>query len=185
MPTIFSHIAVPLALGLAVGAPTVSKRLLLAGMAASILPDLDVLAFRLGIAYSHEFGHRGFSHALAFALLVGFLAAGMAQWLQTTRKVAFAFIFVAAASHGLLDMLTNGGLGVALLWPFTEQRYFFPWRGIDVSPLGMHFFGPRAWAVLQSELLWVWLPSLGAGLALYVVRLKIRATYQRGQPERP
>jgi inner membrane protein len=83
MSTIFSHRAVPLALGLAIGAPTVSKRLLLADMVASILPDLNVPTFRLGIAYSHELGHRGFSHALAFSLLVGVLASGMAQWLQT------------------------------------------------------------------------------------------------------
>ncbi len=38
----------------------ISPRLLIAGMVASIAPDLDVAAFRFGIAYSHEFGHRGF-----------------------------------------------------------------------------------------------------------------------------
>jgi len=30
--------------------------------------------------------------------------------------------------HGLLDMITNGGKGVAFLWPFTSERFFFPAR---------------------------------------------------------
>jgi hypothetical protein len=41
MPTIFSHPAVPLALGFGLGKEIVSGRLVVAGVAASILPDLD------------------------------------------------------------------------------------------------------------------------------------------------
>jgi membrane-bound metal-dependent hydrolase YbcI (DUF457 family) len=43
MPTIISHTAIPLAIGLGLGRKAISSRLLLAGMAASILPDLDML----------------------------------------------------------------------------------------------------------------------------------------------
>ena len=173
MPTVISHVAVPLALGLAVGAPAVSGRLLLAGVIASVLPDLDVVAFRLGIGYSHEFGHRGVSHSLAFAVFLAIAAAGAAKYLRVTRKAAFFFVLASAASHGLLDMLTNGGLGVALAWPFSEQRYFFPWHVIEASPLSLRrAFGAAGLAVFKTELLWVWLPSLLAGLALYAARRK-------------
>jgi inner membrane protein len=51
-------------------------------------------------------------------------------------------------------------LGVAWLWPFENGRYFFPWRPIAVPPIGIRaFFSPWGWAVLKSELLWIWMPS--------------------------
>ena len=43
------------------------------------------------------------------------------------------------ASHALLDTLTDGGLGAALLWPFNFTRYFAPWRPIPVAPIGLDF----------------------------------------------
>ncbi|UUZ48168.1 metal-dependent hydrolase [Massilia sp. B-10] len=85
MPTILTHPAVPLMLGLALGPALVPRRLLLAGVAASILPDLDVIGFRLGISYGQELGHRGVSHALVFALLLGLIALAMAPWLRARR----------------------------------------------------------------------------------------------------
>ena len=171
MPTIFSHIAVPLALRLGFGKQIVSNRLMVAGLGASILPDADVLAFRLGIAYADSFGHRGVSHSLAFAIVVGLVAVMFANHLRTTRRIAFTYVALATVSHGLLDMLTNGGLGVALLWPASLERYFFPWHGIEVSPLSLRrVFGPRGLEVFQSELVWVWLPCLMVGLSLLAAR---------------
>lgn len=174
MPTILSHPAVPLAVGLALGRGWISRRLLVAGMLASIVPDLDVVAFRLGVDYAHQFGHRGASHSLLFALALGALAALAAPWLGARRWVAMAFVSFACASHPLLDMLTSGGLGAALWWPFSEQRLFFPVRPIRVSPLSLEtFFGPRGFAVLRSELLWVWLPCLSALWAAYGLRTRL------------
>ena len=171
MPTIISHAAVPLAIGLGLGRTVVSPRLLLAGLAASILPDLDVLAFRMGIAYSDQLGHRGFSHSLLLAVALGLVASLFASRLKARRLVAFAFIFSAAASHGLLDMLTNGGLGIAYLWPVSDRRFFFPVQVIQVSPLSLHrLMGPAGLAVLKSELLWVWLPASIIMFALHLSR---------------
>ncbi|WP_374581151.1 metal-dependent hydrolase [Pseudoduganella sp.] len=173
MPTILSHPAVPLALGLALGRGRISRRLLAVGMLASIVPDLDVVAFRLGIDYAHQFGHRGASHSLAFALALGALAALAAPWLRAKRWVAMAFVALACVSHPLLDMLTTGGLGAALWWPLSEQRLFFPLQVIRVSPLTLEtFFGPRGLVVLRSELLWVWLPCLATMLAAYALRTR-------------
>lgn len=161
MPSILSHPAVPVALGLALGRNYISPRLLGVGIFCSILPDLDVIAFRLDIAYTHELGHRGASHSLSFAFLLGMLALFSAQRLQSSRTSAFMFVTISSASHGLLDMLTNGGKGVALFWPFSSERWFFSWQPIQVSPLSLNrFFSEAGIAVLYSEILWIWLPAV-------------------------
>jgi inner membrane protein len=49
--------------------------------------------------------------------------------------------------------MTDGGLGVALLWPFTMRRYFLPWRPIPVAPIGMAFFSVPGLRVAAVELL--------------------------------
>ena len=168
MPTIFSHAAVPLAIGLGLGARAIPPRLLLAGVIACILPDADVLAFKLGIPYEHAFGHRGFSHALLTAVLTGALAALAAPWFGAARWKVLLFVAACMASHGLLDMLTDGGLGVALLWPASERRFFFPWHGIEVSPLRLErILSGRGLEVALSELRWIWLPATATCLALH------------------
>jgi inner membrane protein len=158
MPTIFTHAVVPLALGLALGRKTISPRLIAAGMFVAMAPDFDTVAFKLGIAYADQFGHRGASHSFALALAIGLLGAAFAPWLRTTRWRALLWLTFCTASHPLLDALTNGGLGVALLWPWSHDRFFAPWRPIAVSPIGAGFFSMRGLTVLWSELVWVWLP---------------------------
>jgi inner membrane protein len=49
-------------------------------------------------------------------------------------------------------MLTDGGAGVMLFFPFSESRLFFPWRPILVSPLNISQFFAVAGHVLRSEL---------------------------------
>jgi inner membrane protein len=176
MPTIFSHAAVPLALGLGLGAQRIPTRLLVAGVVASILPDLDVLAFRFHIAYADALGHRGASHSLVFALCLALVVAAVAKHVNASRATAFWFVAVCTASHGVLDMFTNGGLGAALWWPFSEARVFAPWQVIEVSPLSLRrVFSARGWAVLQSELLWVWMPASAVCAGLWCVRRQMRS----------
>ena len=81
------------------------------------------------------------------------------------------FFFLLSASHGLLDAFTNGGLGIPLLFPLDQTRYFFPWRPIMVSPIGViPFFSKWGLAVIKSELGWVWLPSLLMVIASAMIR---------------
>ena len=156
MPTVLTHPAVPLAIGLGLGKDVVLAPLLITGMAVSVLPDLDVLTFRYGISYASDFGHRGFSHSLLFAAALALLGARAFRYFQTSFGRAFLFLFVAAASHGILDAFTNGGLGIAFLWPWSTQRYFAPVQVIQVAPIGIsRFFSPRGVSVLISEILWV------------------------------
>lgn len=171
MPTIISHAAVPLAIGLGLGVQAIGPRLLWTGVAASMLPDADVLGLRLGIAYGDSLGHRGATHSLAFATLLGLVAWACARPLATRRLTAFLFIAFSAASHGLLDMLTDGGSGVALWWPWSDERLFAPWRFIEASPLSLRrLLGGRGIEVLRSELIGVWMPAIVAGVTLWLTR---------------
>ena len=90
------------------------------------------------------------------------------------RKALAAYFFLVTASHGVLDALTNGGLGVAFFAPFSGARYFFPFRPVEVSPIGLSsFFSEWGLAVIESELLWVWLPaSLLVAFVLIFRRLR-------------
>jgi inner membrane protein len=161
MPTILSHPVPVLALGIALGSRRIPPRLLWAAAFCAILPDFDVIGFRLGVQYGDWLGHRGFSHSLVFALTCGLLGVLAAPFLRCRRLLAFGLLFGAVASHIALDAATNGGLGVAVLWPFSEGRYFFPWRPIQVSPFSPQaFLTSRGLAVLASELRWIWLPCL-------------------------
>jgi len=184
MPTIISHAAVPLALGLGLGSGMIPGRLLLAGVAAAMLPDLDVLAFKVGIAYADDMGHRGITHSLLFSMLLGLLACHFAPMLNSHRKKAAVFVFAAGISHGILDMFTNGGLGIAFFWPLSHERYFLPCRFIEVSPLTPDkVLSTRGLVVLYSELKWVWLPSISLGLVLAAVRLRGKGV--RAEANRP
>jgi inner membrane protein len=171
MPTLFSHPAMPLALRFGLGREAVSRELLVLGMAASALPDLDVVAFSFGIPYAAELGHRGFSHSPAFAALVALLGACAYRKLGCSFGKAFWFLFLATASHGVLDAFTTGGLGIALFWPFSGERYFAPFQVITVSPIGIsRFLTRRGVRVLVSELTWVWLPAVLLGIGLVAIR---------------
>lgn len=175
MPTVISHALVPIALGVGLGRGVVPLRLVAAGALAAMLPDADVVAFRLGIPYTDAFGHRGASHALLTATLAGLVGAFAARWFGTRPSVVFLFLLAAMASHGLLDTLTDGGLGVALFWPWSDARIFAPFRPIEVSPIGLsRFLSLRGLTVIGSEMLWVWIPCLLAALGLR--RLRCSAT---------
>ena len=162
-----SHAAIPLAARFGLGKAVIPRRLLIAGIAGSMLPDIDVY-----LRHLFDFiDHRGPTHSLAFAFACAVLAAAFARVLQTRALTAFLFIFVSTASHGVLDAFTTGGGEIAFFWPFTDERYFMPVQMIEVSPIGItSFFGKRGLMVLASELVWVWSFAVLAGLMLYLIR---------------
>jgi inner membrane protein len=171
VPTVFSHAVFAAALYIPFR-HHVPRHFALAGAVAAVVPDLDVVAFRFGIPYAHPLGHRGFSHSLVFAAAVAAVTiVAFARSLSSGgRRATWLYVALAIASHGLFDAVTNGGLGVALLAPFTNERFFFPWQPIEVSPLGLsRIFSARGLEVLTSELLWVGVPALAVavfGLAI-------------------
>jgi inner membrane protein len=128
------------------------------GLAAvlPLIPDVDVFSMA---AYGSSLGHRGVSHSLVFAAVVG-LAAATATF-RTFRvpwwSLAVLF-FTIVASHGVLDALTRGGEGIPLFWPL-------PGRYGDYGPLPLSdiaFDLPNPWRsrAIRMEMLWVWLPTI-------------------------
>ena len=152
------HVAVGIAaarlFARAPGAPPFSARSAVAWSARSLLPDADVIAFGLGIPYGAPFGHRGASHSLVAALALALVTAALARRLRLPTVRSAAFVAVVVGSHGVLDAMTDGGKGIALLWPFTTERFFFPWRPIPVAPIGAGMLSARGLEVLMTELVY-------------------------------
>jgi inner membrane protein len=165
VPTIFTHPAVPL--GICPWFRKIPRSLVITAAIASAIPDIDVVSFRLGIPYESPLGHRGLTHSLAVAFLLALL---LALPYRPRFSRSFAYLFLAIASHGVLDGMTNGGKGVGYFIPFSTKRYFLAWRPIRVSPIGATHFGAHAGAVLRSELLWIWLPFAVVALAGVLLR---------------
>jgi len=120
--------------------------------ALSFLPDADVIGFGLGVRYEDPWGHRGATHSLMFALIVGVAAALVARLLRRPALRTGVMATLVVSSHALLDTLTDGGLGCALFWPFDLTRYFAPWRPLPVSPIGLGFLSPYGMYVAATEL---------------------------------
>ncbi|HTT32979.1 MAG TPA: metal-dependent hydrolase [Methylomirabilota bacterium] len=119
-------------------------------------------------------GHRGFTHSLPFAALL----AGVVS-IAFVRKGppglspvwTWSYLFLATASHGFLDAMTDGGLGIAFFSPFDNDRYFLPWRPIHVAPIGIsRFFTTRGLAVMRSEFLWIWVPAAALAISAWLLR---------------
>ena len=167
-----SHAVVGVALGHLTAFPRPRRAFWLVSALLPVLPDLDVLGRAAGIPFYSTWGHRGVSHSLAAAALIGVAAALLVYRRLGARPAPLAVYFaVVTASHGLLDALTTGGPGVAFFAPFDTTRYFFPWRPIPVSPLASHFFSEWGWRVFQAELAMIWLP---AGVLMLLTRLLAR-----------
>jgi inner membrane protein len=178
MPTVLSHAVVGLAI--AAGAPPSGPRIRLALAAAvcAVVPDLDVVTLWMGVRWGHVLGHRGISHSLPFAavlaaLVVALAFRGRARGRDYLRL--WAVLFVATASHGVLDAMTDGGPGIAFLAPWDRTRYFLPWRPIPVSPIGIaRFFGARGLDIMRAEVVLIWIPTAVLLLAVLAVRWRRR-----------
>lgn len=179
MASAFTHVFVAAALGKAVSSEKMPLRFWMLGLFCSVLPDLDVIAFRLGIPYRHMFGHRGFFHSLPFALIVSLLVVSLAfrKVPRFSGKwwVLAGYFFAVTASHGVLDAMTSGGYGIAFFAPFDSTRYFLPWRPLVVSPIGVYgFFSRWGFDVILSELIWIWMSALLLLIILTLFRRRLR-----------
>lgn len=158
MATIISHAMAAGAL-YKILSPLKERKTLRFCLVGAILPDADVLAFTFGIPYESMLGHRGFTHSILFALLYSLFC--LLFYRQSLNKLRyFLLFFLSIMSHGIFDMLTNGGHGVGLLIPFNSTRYFFPYTPIEVSPIGRYFFSYRGLEVLINEAFWIGIPCL-------------------------
>jgi inner membrane protein len=161
MCSIITHPVVPIAISAIFPRDSLTPTVVIAGALCSVIPDLDVIGFTFGVRYGEMLGHRGLTHSLLFAAVLGaILTFLLAERSVRSHLLVFIFLFLSTISHAILDAMTNGGLGVAFYAPFQNERYFFPWRPVQVSPIGVaQFFSEWGLRVVKSELLWIWLPS--------------------------
>ena len=164
MASPITHAVVALSLGAAWSRSRSDWKILAWGVVCAEIPDADVLGFWFGVPYGDLWGHRGITHSLLFA--AAFAAVLVPVTGKSVREPGlhirrWLYFFLATASHGLSDAVTNGGLGVALFAPFDNSRYFFPFRPVIVSPIGLReFFSPIGVRVVISEAIWIWIPCL-------------------------
>jgi inner membrane protein len=133
--------------------------------AAAVAPDLDTLAWVVRGDRGLSPSHRGVSHSLAVAVAAAAIVTILWHWrrpLQSPAR-AFSYFALAIASHGLLDSLSSYGSGIALLAPFSDQRFRTPWSLFDD---------------IVEELVCLWLP------AFVFIRLNIGG-FRKGQVALP
>ena len=158
MASIFGHGVVGFTITKLIGNKQ-TKWLLLAAIFSAILPDFDVITFKLGIAYQHPLGHRGFTHSIFFAILWALVL--MLTIGRNNKLIWFLVIFLSTISHGIFDAMTSGGEGIGFFIPFNNDRFFFSFREILVSPLGIKkFFSGWGLRVILSEIKFIVIPSL-------------------------
>ncbi len=174
MPSVFSHAIAAVAVGtVAIGGPSRAPVWVLGAVCAvAPEPGRRHLVRLPRPLHSQARAPRALSLAPDRGVLALLVTAVVRRaWPKSPAAAKlWLYFFVATASHGFLDAMTNGGLGVAFFAPFSDARYSFPWRPIMVSPISLHvFFGYRGVRVMWSELGWIWLPAaliFLAGLAL-------------------
>ncbi len=182
MPTAITHSVIGASAACCFSSEKKSLKFRILSIVCPVLPDADVIGYLwLHIPYHHFLGHRGFFHSPFFAAMLSIFIVSVFYRKEpafSKRRWKYAlYFFLITASHGLADVFTNGGRGVALLSPFTSARYFFPWTPIEVSPLRIKaFLSQRGLTVLINELLWIWTPSF-----FIVIFLKIK----RNKPKYP
>ena len=112
-------------------------RVLVVGAAAGALPDIDTFLSLSGDYFDELTLHRGITHSLFFAAVVGPLL-GYAVWRLEKHggtgrlRVWIVALTLALLSHPLLDATTS--YGVQLLQPFSDAR-FAVWAMPIIDPV--------------------------------------------------
>ncbi|HEX4632525.1 MAG TPA: metal-dependent hydrolase [Gemmatimonadales bacterium] len=147
------------------------RRVMTLAAICAVAPDLDLIGWPLGVPFQAPLGHRGLTHSIPFAVLIG--AAAAAAFLRMLpsrdRLIAGLVLVLATATHSLLDALTTySPTGPAFWAPFSNARYRFLWTPLTGEGGFRTGFG--------REALYVCLPAL-------VVILGIE-WWRRGQAKR-
>jgi inner membrane protein len=171
MPMTTTHALLVAAVAVAVVRRPIPWWLVLVAAVAAAAPDIDGLFKRLlSVPPNSIYAHRGATHSVFAALAAGLLAAGFHNRLRVSAFTAGVVVAAAMASHGLLDMMTDGGEGVAYLWPVSSVRLFADWRPIHSTPVHMANLLGDVLVRLQLELKQMIVPTLALALAVRVAR---------------
>ena len=117
LPLAHSLIGATVAAALDKGAEVRWRFLCLGGFLA-VCPDFDYFLNWLRVGRGGW--HHGFTHSIVFAMFVGAITAFATRWRSVRGFIVFSAVTV---SHTLVDYVITESRGVALWWPFTDQRY--------------------------------------------------------------
>jgi inner membrane protein len=130
-----------------------------------------VIGFPFGVQYGDPWGHRVATHSLTFAIAIGLVVGLVARRFHRPLLQTTCLASAVLASHAVLDTMTDGGLGCALLWPFDLTRYFAPWRPIPVAPIGLAFLSLAGVFIALTELV-LFAPALLLALRSPTYRIR-------------
>ncbi len=120
-----THIALGACVGEILLSKKIGKKALLWGIIAQNLPDIDTIPGIFMRGDRALLFHRGITHSLFFALVMGLLLAWLAKNLHRKHVLSFAtlafFFCFQLALHDLLDTCNSYGTG--LLEPFSHHRF--------------------------------------------------------------
>ena len=164
MASVVLHAVLPLvALRAFPSPPGKERRLAVLAVLCACLPDADLAAFVFEVRPPALLAHRGLAHSLITAAVLAAIAAaagfrslgiGTRAWWRV-----MAFLFGAAASHGLVDFVTASDVGVALFAPLWDARLSSPVKVLPSCQLGLHeYLGFWGLLTIANELLYAVVP---------------------------
>ena len=180
----FTHALLGLAIVRIGTGAKVPARLWVAGALLAAAPDLDALSYSLGLGLSDHpwWSHRGLTHSVPFAAAAAAIVTVLLfpWWRREEQAIpqwrVWLILTVAMAFHGLTDLLTNGGAGIALFSPVDPYRYRWRFTPVEVSPLSIRlFFSEWGLRVILSELRWVIAPAAAVVAVVQGIRWWIAA----------
>jgi inner membrane protein len=143
-------------IGRAYEARTTKERVISMGAfgAMGLAPDADALLVAFGSDYHGQFGHRGLTHSMIFAVALSVATFFVARRYGTKPWFSAFLALVAVGSHGLLDSMTYRTRGIPFMLPFSDERFQLPWRMIPPAPFGEHFLSRRGLDVMMIEMIY-------------------------------
>lgn len=112
--------------------PQPTKRYFIPLLFGAFLANAADFDFALVFIQDSKTWHRGFSHSISLALIIGLFFVLFLGKHRIREAIAYGLAF---ASHGVLDYITTKeGGGVELFWPFSSERLVFGWVGLSELP---------------------------------------------------
>lgn len=110
--------------------------------------------------------HHGPTHSITFALgtaLIAWLVSNL--FLTRSRAIQLGLVtFALYDSHLALDLVTRGGDGIQLLWPFNDGYYQSPWLIFPSTGWSRGWFDSQHFIFLAFELGYSTLVLIGLSL---------------------
>jgi len=158
MPTPIAHAIVSIPLAKTIMRENNSKKILFWSVFCATIADIDLIGLFLSLPVNSLLGHRGFTHSIFFAFFISLSVCLIffREFNFKEKRFYFLFInfFLIGLTHPILDALTSKYYGVALLSPFSNYRFAWPWSPINdnIGEVGFfNYYGIFFWQVLMIE----------------------------------